>query len=174
MDEIEKSSKFRGSSGPRFTQSLFLEQSYHDKSQVLYSLKDHDNNGYPSLFRLYMEMEDETEYEFATRYFDNFPHWEQIAALSWMKPHVERWRRELRLKIAARALRKLKEHAEHGEGREALASAKYLLEKGWEPKTAANKRGRPSKDEVKQEVQRQAQVEKELGDDLSRITNCLN
>ena len=63
---IDKSRLVDGQGKP-LTQSLFLEIGYTDFS--VYTLKDQDyeynDKVYPSLKRLYLEMEDPTEYEFA-------------------------------------------------------------------------------------------------------------
>jgi hypothetical protein len=158
-------SKFRNPSGTRFLKALFFEQNTTGKDQVVYTLKDSDHLGYPSLYRLYMELEDLTEYEFANKYLDGWEHWEMLCKCDWFKPYVERWRKELHLKISARALRKIKAEAQTT-SREAVNCAKYLLEKGWVPK---EQRGRPSKQEVEKEKKRIIELEGSLDEDFKRI-----
>ena len=63
-------------SGKPLTQGLFLEIGYSDSA--LYTLKDNDHEyndkALPSIKRLYLEMEDVTEYEFANKYFLGWSH----------------------------------------------------------------------------------------------------
>lgn len=63
--------KMKDTQGRPLTQSLFLEPNYN-VDYAYYTMDDDDKNFkgkvYPSLKRLYLEMEDPTEYEFATTY----------------------------------------------------------------------------------------------------------
>lgn len=153
MVQVSKKN-FRGATGVLLTKVLFWENCIGmDKSYVLYTLKNEDflaNNGvtYPSLYRLYMELEDETEWEFANKYLDSYEHWERIVSAPWFKEYIERWRKELELKLRNRHLKNIKDMAEEG-GREGFQANKYLLDKAYLDKPKA-KRGRPSKKEIAQ------------------------
>lgn len=169
--------KFRNDSNSRYLKGLFFETTGSDKSSVSYTLKDWDHTVdgvvYPSLYRLYLESEDLTEYEFANTHLDGWEHWEMLTACHWFKPYAERWRKELSLKIKARALRRL--HAEAGSSsKNAFLANKYLVDKGWVEKGTSPGRGRPSKDEVKAAATELAAEERRLSDDLSRIQKELN
>lgn len=169
MSTPKDRSKFRNSTNGRYLKGLFFEQTLADKSSVVYTLKDWDHLSYPSLYRLYMEMEDLTEYEFANAYLDGWEHWEMLCQCEWFKPYVERWRKELTLKIQARALKALRAEAESS-SKNAFVANKFLVDKGWVDKSEkAHGRGRPSKDEVKKAADAIALSDKRLEEDLQRL-----
>lgn len=171
---IDRSKIFRHpNGGARYLKGLFWETTPSDKSSVLYTLKDSDHQGYPSLYRLYMEIEDQTEYEFASAYLDGYEHWQMLCKCNWFKPYIQRWRNELELKLRARYLAKLMADAEDPTSKTQLISAKYIIEKGWEPKTAG-KRGRPTKDEISTEAERIAMTELRIQEDFERLQSELN
>lgn len=162
------SSPFRASNGARYLEGLFYEKARtENKSSCVYTLKDQDHLGFPSLYRLYMECEDLTEWEFAQAHLDGWEHWQMLCACKWFAPLVERWRKELELKIRARALRAVKEEAL--DGRNAYYANKLLLEAGWKDKEE-KARGRPSKEEIKKEAEKQAEVDKRLQEDMERVS----
>lgn len=147
--------------------------SYSDKSNVSYTLKDWDHTiddvTYPSLYRLYLEMEDLTEYNFAHTHLDGWEHWEMLCRCTWFIPFVERWRKELTLKIQARALTRLKAEASSS-SKNAFLANKYLVDKGWVDKTESkSSRGRPSKDDIKKAADSIAASNSRLDEDYSRL-----
>ncbi len=147
---------FTNSRNNYYITKLFYELAPADKSTVLYTLKDQDYLGFPSLRRLYMEMEDILEYEFATKYFDGWEHWLLVANNKLIKPYITLWRTELELKVRTQAL---KEFMKIDTPQLKYAVNKYLLERGWklEKKT-------PKDDEkTKQTIIKNA--EKELSDE---------
>lgn len=164
---IDKS-KLKNATGGRLTKALFFETTLSDKSSVLFTLKDEDHLGFPSLYRLYMEEEDLTEYNFATKYFSGWEHWKMLCECDWFKPYVERWREEVYLKIAARALIQIKGLAKTG-GRDAFQAQRYLIDKGWLPKEDKNKRGRPSNEEIDKAAKEIASDINKVDADLARI-----
>ena len=161
---------------------MFFEQTLADKSSVVYTLKDWDHSVestdasgvatvkvYPSLYRLYMEMEDLTEYEFANKYLDGWEHWEMLNACEWFKPYVERWRKELTLKVQARALKALRAEAQSS-SKNSFVANKFLVDRGWVDKSEkSHGRGRPSKDEVKKAADAIALHDKRLEEDMQRL-----
>lgn len=141
--------KFKNSTGQYYTRGLFFELS-EDKTSVVYTLKHEDHLGYPSLYRLYMETSDATEYEFAKNHLDGWEHWLRISEASWFKETAAEWRAELEVKLQSEHLRKIEAIA-RSEGREALAAARVALE--WSRKTAGkSKAGRPTKAAIKEEA----------------------
>jgi hypothetical protein len=127
--------------------NLFRELSTNS-DQVLYTLERGDNE-YPSIYRLYMETEDLTEFEFANKYFDSFAHWKRICQSPSFIPYISQWREELELKIRARALSSLIKKS-----KDDSSIAKYLLDKNWVDKLhttnpVTNLRGRPSKNDIR-------------------------
>lgn len=160
-------SKFRSSTNYRLLKALFFETAT-DKSYVVYTLKDWDHLGYPSLYLKYMETNDPTEYRFATTHLDGWEHWELLTKCAWFKPIVARWRRELELRMKSIALSRIMAEAKTS-SKESFTANKYLLEKGWEPKES-NKRGRPSKEEIKSQAQALVLEQTTIDDDFSRIS----
>lgn len=164
-------SEWKDPRGVKYTKSLFLETSL-DKSLVKYTLADEDREGYPSLYRLYMEMGDLTEYEFATTYFYNWDHWKKLCVAGWFIPHVARWREELDLKTKAEALKRIKQEAKDPKAKNTFSANKILIDRSWEnskPKTPKRKAGRPTQEEVTGELKRTTKEARELGEDWARI-----
>ncbi|MGD9682593.1 MAG: hypothetical protein AB7L70_19155 [Pyrinomonadaceae bacterium] len=154
--------KFKGASGAYLTKQLFLELS-SEPSKVLYTLKDEDHRGYPSLRRLYLEMGDETEYEFSKAYFGGWPHWKRLTSAPWFLDFVTQYREELAIRNAAESLLRLRAKAKSGD----VATDKYLLEQRWVP--SSQKAGRPSKERIKEEAARMAAADKTVSSDLERL-----
>ena len=149
--------------GKPITQSLFLEITYNE--HAVYSLKeDHcewEGKMYPSLKRLYLEMEDPTEYEFATKYLLGYKHWKRICENKILAKHVEEWREELEMKLRSKAVKHMLESAKSGN----YQAAKWFADRGWSNKGA----GRPSKEDIEREKKFQARVDSEYGDDVVRL-----
>ena len=166
-------SKFKTPQGRRLTQGLFYETTLADKSTVVYTLKEQDHEGYPSLKRLYLECGDPTEHRFATSYLDGWSHWEMLIAAEWFQPHVSQWRKELELKIKSAALFQIQEEATNDLSKSKFAANKFLLEGGWKPKgeTQASRRGRPSKQEVMDEARKMAEERDLVEDAFRRVVN---
>lgn len=160
--------KFRNpASNQRLLRALFFEETGADKSTVLYTLKDIDHLGFPSFYRLYMELDDPTEWKVAQELTDGWEHWEMLCACTWFKPYVTRWRKELELRMKSQALHRIKTEAKTG-SKESFGANKYLLEKGWEPKESRG-RGRPSKDEVSRAAHELARADNQLSEDFKRL-----
>lgn len=158
---------FRNSKNQLLLRSIFYETIGADKSSVIYTLKDWDHEGYPSLYRLYMELEDVLEYEFANLYLDSWTHWETLCNCTWFKKTVTRWRKELELKLRSKALRQLRTDAADEESKTMNSSNRYLLERGWVDKPT---KGRPSKEDVKKAAKEKAEESQALQNDLLRIS----
>ena len=153
--------------GNPYLKGLFFETTNADKASVVYTLKDHPHNGYPSLYLCYMQSNDLTEYEFAKEHLLNWDHWERLCNCNWFQPYLERWRKELELKIRAQALNSIIAESK-SDSKSAYQAAKFLVERGWAPK---NEKGRPSKEDVKLEANRIAEIQNTISEDLERILN---
>lgn len=157
-------------------QTLFWETraQYPDSESIKYTLKDHDHNGYLSLYRLYMEMEDTTEWEFAQTYLEDYQHWVKLCEATWFKPYVTRWRHELQAKLRARALRAIKSVA-NADDKDSYAANKYLLDKGYAtPEPPRATKGRPTKEAVDKEAKKLAEEAKQLNYDYQRLIKETN
>jgi len=165
--KIDKT-KLKDSSGRPLTQSLFLENGYQTDFAV-YTLKDEDHlhkNGttYPSLKKLFLEMEDVTEYEFANTYLLGWNNWKRLNKNKLMTKHFEEWREELELRLRAQGIRAIIDQSADDKG---FQAAKYLAEKGWDKRTA----GRPSKNEKLKEERQQARMDDEFKGDIARMAD---
>lgn len=170
--EIDKSKLRVG--GQMLTQKLFLETNGWDRSSALYTLTDEDkwdgNRPIYSIRRLYVDLEDVHEYEFAVKYFGSWQHWQKVANSPRLKDFVNEWREELSVKLRTRNLKRMEELAADGD-RQAI---KYMADKGWEGKDdAPKKRGRPSKEEKQGYLKQQAEEDLRLADDFARISGEL-
>lgn len=153
---IDKMGRYR-------TQSLFLEMDY--EPEAMFTLKEHNHShagkDYISLKKLYMEMEDPTEYNFATTYLAGWKHWERICANKILRKHIDEWRDELEQKLRAKAVLRMIESADGGN----YQAAKWLADRGWQTRAA----GRPSKSEVDGERAKQGKIVEEYSADILRL-----
>jgi hypothetical protein len=149
--------------GKYITQSLFLELGYSD--MAVYTLKDvdHSLNGkdYISLKRLYLELEDPTEYEFASTYLCGWRHWQRMCENKVIRKHIDEWREELEYKLRSKAVKQMMMGAKEGN----YQAAKWFADRGWATRAA----GRPSKADVEHEKKVQANLHGEYGDDVVRM-----
>lgn len=173
------STKFKTSSGVLLTKTLFYEFAYitdNDKKNVLYTLKDHDYQGYPSLKRLYLEEADLTEYKFAIKYFNDYDHWISLASKPWLSDFVASCRRELELKVrsdALKALINISNDSTITDGNPTKINVlKFLVQRGWKD-SSVNKEKKLTKEEILQEANASSSVavdKKKITDDFDRIT----
>lgn len=160
-------SKFRSEAGIRYTKALFQEMAYGDKAFVLYTLKDEDTE-FPSLYKLYMSMEDPTEHQFAKTYLEGWEHWLLLCETSWFKPIVRRWREELELKIRANALGNVLAVSKDPDNKYFYEANKFILAGNWRPSDKL-KVGRPSKQAIKEQAEELFNTEKQIKEDWMRI-----
>lgn len=163
--------QFKNNSGVYYTNGLFWERTL-DKSTAVYTLKENDHNGYPSLYKAYMAANDPTEYTFATTYLDGWQHWEVLQECSWFRDYIARWRRELDLRTRSEALLRIRDTA-GSESKEAFQANKFLLQGGWKD-TPKTRRGAPSKQQIKDEAHKIASTDKALEEDFNRISGSVN
>lgn len=143
---------FKNSNGNLILKSLFLETNgtLEGRPKVVYTLRPQDHRGYPSLMKLYLEMGDPTEYQFANKHLFNWDHWQRLLDTTWFQPYILKWRKELEAKLKADALERILAKAK-GEGKDSFQANKYLLEKTW---TSPKKKvGRPITEEVLEDKQ---------------------
>ena len=169
-DAAYANSDFRTSNRKRLLRGLFFETCLSpDKASVLYTLKQEDHLGYPSLYRLYLEAGDPTEYSFACLYLESYDHWEMLCECVWFKPYLAKWRKDLEMKIKSEALARIMAEARNDKSPSKFTANKFILEKGWEPKDGQSKRGRPSKDEIAKAAVQHLEADRQLIEDMSRI-----
>lgn len=165
-------SKFKNASNAYYLKALFFETSTDpERAKVLYTFKpdDHTFAGmtYPSLRRLYLEMEDDTEYYFAQTYFDGWPHWKKLLNCSWFVDYITDIREELAAKQSADSKKRIRDIAKDPKDRGSLQANKLLLE---ETKKSNSPVGRPTKESIRRKAEELFQDQSEFQDDLDRIT----
>lgn len=158
----------RNSSGKHYTKALFLEMATTEGTAV-YTLKDYDHGAFRSLYLLYLDVSDPTEYRFARQYLDGWKHWEILQECQWLKPYIARWRSELAIKIQSEAIVTIRGIAS-GSGRDALSACKTLLEMTSSKKARV---GRPNK-ETHVDPAIEALEARMVAEDLNRISKELN
>ena len=163
-------SEYTNEKGVHYTVALFYDLGFRaDIAKYVVGDKDktYGDKTYPSLKRLYLEMEDPTEYQFATTYLDGWRHWKKLLGSPQVRKHIEEWREELELKLMSKGLQSVIEQATTDE-KVSFQAAKFLADKGW---IGADNRTKRAKD--KKKVQ-QAQITDEFQDDIDRMSNLLN
>lgn len=149
------------------TQSLFVEMKL-DKYPAPFTLKTYDHRGRMSMYRKYMEIGDPTEYSQAIGLLGSWEHWKTLCAAEWFKPHIEKWRDELRIKFESDRYREMSEVAETHKGTpQGVQATKWLAERY--SKVEAPKRGRPSKAEKAQHLKEAAEEETLTSEEAARL-----
>lgn len=114
--------------------SLFWERRHDetDAFEPIYSLVDYEVNGKViPLKRLYLEIADPTEYEFARLCFFNFEHYVKAMRSAYFKAFIDRCRDELEMQLRSQAVNRIKDIAKSGKDAAAITAAKYIIERGW-------------------------------------------
>lgn len=169
-----KGNKFKSVVGSHLLKAIFFEEAINtDRPDCVYTLKveDHEYEGvhYPSLHRLYVEMEDQSEYEFSKKYLDGWTHWKKLIECNWFKPYLDAMREELDVKIRARSMNALRRIAEDPDNKNHYMANKVIFDNGLAPKS--DKRGRPSKEKIKAEADKLFQSSNEVNEDYDRIVS---
>lgn len=155
------------------TKGLFYETTLPDERPEFgtsWTLKEKDlivgDKTYRSMKRIYLDMEDVTEYDFAMATLGSYKHWERLVESPIIRKHIDQWRKELNLKLKARAMKAIINAATVDE-KSSFQAMKYLADNEYLDKKA--KRGRPSKEEVSAELRREVEINKTFKDDAERI-----
>lgn len=163
---VPDKSAMKDAKGGYITQGLFLELGYETKFAI-YTLTDqdkcYDGKKYISLRRLYLEMADPTEYNFATKYLWGWEHWQRMVANRMIAEHVDKWRDELEVKLRAEAINALIKQSGGN-----FNAAKWVADGHWNVK-----RGRPSKAEKEKEKAMRERIAKEAESDSDRIVHLV-
>lgn len=166
-------SKFKNINGVLFTKELFWELA-NNRDNAIYTLKDEDHawqgRVFPSLYRLYMEVGDITEYSFAVQHLYSWEHWKALSSAPFFQPFINKWREELEVRQRSEALANIMK-ASKGTTRDAFVASKYIAE-GWDKPKAG--RGRPTKDQVLSAAKTIAEDEKRTEKDYLRIVSNLD
>lgn len=165
-DFVPDKSKMKDSKNTYLTMMLFVETST-DLSRAMYSLTDRDKEKdgmtFISLRRLYLEMEDPSEYEFANKYLWGWDHWQKIVANRDLYDEIRKWREELEVKLRARGIRSVIEQAGKN-----FNAAKWVADGHWNVK-----RGRPSKEEIERERRVRERAVADAQTDAGRVADMM-
>lgn len=160
---------FRNDQDKLIYTGLFVEE--YASPYNMYTLSDKDKTirggTYPSLYRLYIEEADVTEYNFASKYFESYQHWDTLTKMPFFVPFIERWRKELELKIKSQALADIMKQAKSEDFKKAFEASKFIYEKVYVGEK--NTKGRPSKKQIKEEAEKQAKESKVVLNDFERL-----
>lgn len=148
------------------TRGLFKETISTHRAKThpaVFTLKPYDDGAYKSLKKIYMEVNDPTEYLFAIEAFgeEGWEQWQKLSKAGWFQPYIESWRDELEIKMRAEGVRKMRDLANSGN----KDAAKWVAEGGWDKKAA----GRPSKAQIKAEAKKRAGIKDDIADDAARL-----
>lgn len=155
------------------TKGLFYETTLPDERPEFgtsWTLKEKDlivgDKTYRSMKRIYLSMEDVTEYDFAMATLGSYKHWERLIESPIIRKHIDQWRKELNLKLKARAMKAIINAATVDE-KSSFQAMKYLADNEYLDRKT--KRGRPSKEEVSAELRKEVEINKTFKDDAERI-----
>jgi len=167
FDELPDHDIMRDGKGRKRTMSLFFEENVSSLPAV-YTIKDynHEVKGvtYISLYLIYMELADPTEYEFARLCFGSWQHWQRLCGAQFFDKEVTKWREELEVKLRSGAIKQIMTNSTLSEGRGQTA-AKFLADRGWDKRPA----GAPSKAEKARKAKIDKSIHHELEDDAERL-----
>lgn len=171
MFEPQKA-KFKNSMGTHLLKPIFYELDEAGRPNAQYTLKTYDSTFegvfYPSLRRLYVELEDPTEYLFAQTYLDGWDHWKKLSSASFFQDHLREWREELDVRLRAKALVRIRKRAEES-SKDGLSADKILLQGGWKLPEEKSTVGRPTKEKIKEEADKLFKERTIYDEDFDRI-----
>ena len=168
--EKDLTTRYKDSMGKFRTHSLFWEYKSKKTAHLppVFTLKDNDHtfneNTYISMRRLYLEVGDPSEYNFAMEVLGSWAHWKRLVNNKILRPYIDAWREELELKLRSEAVLAVRTISNDKSSKGRLSAAKWIADRGWE-KT----RGRPTKDEVTRERKIVAGIHDELDEDYDRL-----
>ena len=149
-------SKFSNDQNIKYTNALFKELNVDEPDLILYTLAADDitvgDKTYISLRKQYLLLEDPTEYDIASKYFESWTHWKKVRESARIKPYVDEWRDELEVKLRSKGLKGIVDKMLDGD----YQASKYLADKQWTKGIA--KRGAPKKAEIIAEARKAAKV----------------
>lgn len=166
-------SKFKNFQGVYLTKALFWETAVQEeKEHVIYTLKDYeyttpDGKVLPSLKQAYLEDDDPTEYSFSNRYLGGWLHWQKLSQSSFFSEHIDQWREEKAQKELSELVGIIQTEARDKNSKNRYGAAKTLLDKPWDK--TPNKRGRKSKEEIKDEAKKLVKEHQAFNEDYERL-----
>tara|TARA_R110000868_G_scaffold373983_1_gene638337 strand:- start:84 stop:563 length:480 start_codon:yes stop_codon:yes gene_type:complete len=128
--------KFLDGSGKRVILGLFKEFSRVDvKFKPIYTLAQWKD--------VFLDCRDPSEYAVAMHLLGDWDHWLEIRNHPIIKEHVDKWHKELEVKLRSEAIQQMKHHAKQVGG---TAAAKWLADKGYTDGISKRGIGRPKEE----------------------------
>ena len=150
------------------TQSLFVEHK-HESYPAPFTLKPYDHRGAKSMYILYMDAGDPTEYTQAIAMLGSWRHWTILTNTQWFKPIVMEWRDELKVKFESDRYREMVSVTEECKGTpQGVSATKWLAERY--SKVSKPKRGRPSKIEKAASLQHDKEEDALVAEEAQRLS----
>jgi hypothetical protein len=94
---------------------------------------------------VFLDCRDPSEYAVAIALLGDWEHWLEVRNHTLIKPHIDKWQKELEVKLRSEAISQMKQHAKQPGG---TAAAKWLADKGYAYEEVKRGVGRPKKEEV--------------------------
>lgn len=163
----------------RLTKGLFWEFS-HDyparRDYALFTLQDTGSSyflikeGIPryNMKKLYDLCNDHTEHTFITKFMWDERHWDKVVNAPLISPHIDNWRKDLRLKIKSSMYDVLLQDALDESSKTKTSSARYLLEKYLDPKTGKKQTSKQKLQDKEELLNKQNLLV--LDEDYDRVT----
>jgi len=177
MSDKQTTDKFRSGNGQFYTRSLFYEpwaEQAHGVQEInkpLFTLyKDEMTlDGLPliSCRKTFIQVGDPTGYKWSEKYLGGWPHLQKLLEAPWFRVAYNQWRSELEAKLQSEMVEKIKDIAKSGSPA-SFQAAKYLAAYGYLP--ATGKRGRPSKQEIDNELRRAVNAQASDEEDYKRAS----
>lgn len=145
-----------GPNKQRRTKSLFYD--FNKDGASVFTLQDCRPNHYKiginglivyDMRQLYLGVDDITEWQFIHKFLYDKHQLDSLLKSYDIRPHLENWRNEQRLKVKSNMFNILLDDASDRYSKTKTQSAKYLLEKYYDPATKNNKQPRKEKEEDK-------------------------
>lgn len=150
---------FKNSHGALLIRELFWEHNFSkgDPTRVLYTTRTEDfvatfedgtTKNIRSLYRLYLDANDPTEFEFASKYFNSMDHWKRVALCPIVRDLVPQMRKDLELKLRSQAFKRLLDVAGDESHKSYVEANRYINTVKWtDPEERkSSKKGRPLKE----------------------------
>jgi hypothetical protein len=109
---------------------------------------------------IYLETADPTEYETAMRLIGDWEHWLAIRNHPKIKPIIDKWAKEVEVRIRSKAIRQMAKHANAVNG---ASAAKWMAEGTFMQRVLKNKQEKADEQEVVDEIS------KRVGEDMERL-----
>jgi hypothetical protein len=155
----------RSSNGIMKTEGLFIESASKINSMTnrlaatpIYTLKDYDKPGYPSMYLIYIDCV--TEYEAAMKLLGSYRHWKKLCQSTMFIEYLEEWREERKARDEAVARTTLLASVVDGN----VSAAKTIMDE-----SKRKGAGRPSKVEVAGEMSRAVKDQAHLENIVDRM-----